>query len=469
MVENNLYFYLKLGKGNGLAGYLLNNRNNILKKSIIAFFFDKQRDKIEETEVLRAETIKKYYSKHIEKSLSRLDAIEKEEFKNIGGRSPKVQWEQIFNILEGRDKGAFFITIDHHFLYMYKLKGDLQDLQKDSWDKFDEDIIKIKIARETIYKYKTRRKEGKPLQKKSDMPQILPKTLDVVLPIKENGELPCFVYRIVDLPLILGSIGGFPKYTRRTCRKIDDPELIEAIRGRLFGKKMNVPWSLKDERSSEVPDYTVELLRYLSTIEYETLVYLILTEMGFFVKTCVGGNLPSIDIIAQNSCGEDISLNLLGIDRPSKDGDVLSFQVKRRLYEERVVDGDEEEAIDEDEGRDVDESDENEGNDSLPNTEIQFKAYFDRLINDFNQRTKDVPSGDSLIPFPRHFLVFLKVEGKLKVLQKTASDNGIEGIVTARELFKVVNQKPKIKEWLRTILHWVTDIDLILPKNNNRP
>jgi hypothetical protein len=114
-----------------------------------------------------------------------------------------------------------------------------------------------------------------------------------LLPVKIKNNIP-----IADIPAILAGISANRYYSSGTFRKIRDLGNICAIRSCLE-EEILLP---KNHTLSDV-------LRCLSSFEFETLIAKILEELGFFVPAYRGGNMQGADLFAHNLKSKQIKVS----------------------------------------------------------------------------------------------------------------------------------------------------------------
>lgn len=314
--EQNVYYFFKQGRGNILAKYLFNEQNdekknlllNLFCKQVITIFFG----------TIDSEEIKKIYKEYCE--IKKDDQKKKrfyEDLKNreltknkIGGKRKLFQWKQIFAVLDGLHSDAYFVTITSNTLYIYQLKGDINELEDSLYSKFDEHIYELMKIIGSKYEEQLNDALIKPPAKQSIV--HIPKFIS----IKNLRK-----FDISEVPQILGSLSSNQEYNRSTCKQIKTEEHLNALKYICnFRKKQQ-----KIKLNKFQPEY---LLKHLSPYEFETLIFLLLKNSGLFVPAWRGGTIKGIDFIAYNRTSKDLMIKWLNTTLST--GKSLKIQIKRK-------------------------------------------------------------------------------------------------------------------------------------------
>lgn len=358
-----IFFYLKLGKGNCLAEYWLDN------KHAAAIYFG----------IITTEKIEELIEKWGKNEKGKKEA--KGEFQWIvGGKNPDFNAAKDF-VEAGKKLGEkTFITITHNKVYIFEPSGEVKDMPEYEWTKYDEVLddllpqantagtkenieemkieIKLKsfiiidreleadlnnnvIPKKLKEGFKT---NGNPLSisdiekrdkdnewvitnrvkkkiyiaRKEDEKLKIYRHIPKIMPVKNIKK-----YEIANVPHVLATLSTSQRYTRGTCRKIDaknDWGATQAINYVLSGQKIEVK-----------EDY--KLIELLSPYELETLVFLILKNAGLFVPAWRGGTQKGIDIIGRNKTKSQIKLPPVTFE-PGKG---KTFQIKKSIRKIREV------------------------------------------------------------------------------------------------------------------------------------
>ena len=291
-----VFIFLKLGSGNCLADYWL-SYDNVLGFPAAVIYFG----------IPTAEDIKELYEYYNKIHDLRVKWKNEGKIKNKNNKKNNdydyliKNREQIVAFYGVYKEKGYFITVTPHKIYIYEAVDDIQNLEEDLFEEYNEDLNKRKIKKWKIEK-----------NKETKTWNHIPKYMRVnIIKEIENRE---------SIPYILRSLHSNRGYNKKTCVKIVDKGIIEAIK---------YAW-LKIKAK---PKNEIELLELLSPIEFETLIFLILTEAGLHVPAWRGATLKDVDIIAKNLSSQEIKLTPVIL----KPGDVKSFQVKRKKdYNERV-------------------------------------------------------------------------------------------------------------------------------------
>ena len=292
------FIFLKLGSSNCLADYWLSN-DNILGFQAAAIYFG----------ICTAEDIEELYMYIKNGKIHKLKSKWKKEDKWKSGCDYLFkQRKQIKSFLDGVYNRDIFITITPQKIYFYKPKGKIEDFPKNKFREYNNELERWKKK----YRNLSNAINGMKITKKDHRWDHFPKYVQVDI-IKELDNTK-------DIPFILRSFPSNQRYNRKTCSKIEDRGVINAIRYCLY-------------RTPIEPKNEVELLESLSPLEFETLAFLILTEAGLHVYAWRGGTLQGIDIVAKNFSEEEIDLDEVHV----KPGEIKSFQIKRiRNYNKEV-------------------------------------------------------------------------------------------------------------------------------------
>lgn len=174
------------------------------------------------------------------------------------------------NTFHETNKDAVIFSIGEEFIYVFKQKGPLAEIEK-----CEDDLVKgFKI--EIIKKIKI---------------NICPL---VLTSIKANRKISSGTFKDLSSHLYLGN--------------------TRALAFLLTGKKVTIP------------SYS-QYLQCLSSLEFETLVAKFLEEKGFFVPAYKGGFIKNFDLFCRNLTGRAIELD----QRKIQPHEVLSVQIKLNL------------------------------------------------------------------------------------------------------------------------------------------
>jgi hypothetical protein len=211
-------------------------------------------------------------------------------------KDPKSDaWNQVFTLIDGARAGSWFMTYVNFHLYVYKLARD---------GRFED--------REGDYHPKEWR----------------------VIP-------PRITIPVAWIPRGLSSIFGVKYYMIKTCVKLNDAEdsnVYEAVQvaRMLLGEPNTIPRDVKDR------------LKYLDPIEFETLVFHILTQKKLHVPAWRGGSLGDIDLVAFNFTDDrimlpewELSLEPLNYRSSTRIAFLptsgITFQVKRKIVSDDEI------------------------------------------------------------------------------------------------------------------------------------
>lgn len=174
------------------------------------------------------------------------------------------------------NKDAVIFSIGEEFIYIFKQKGPLAEIEK-----YEDDLVKgFKI--EIIKKIKI---------------NLCPL---VLTSIKANRKISSGTFKDLSSHLYLGN--------------------TRALEFLLTGKEV------------VVPNYS-EYLQCLSSLEFETLVAKFLEEKGFFVPAYKGGFIKNFDLFCRNLTGHPIGLD----QKKIQPHEVLSVQIKLNLKKSHLI------------------------------------------------------------------------------------------------------------------------------------
>ena len=306
------FLYLKLGRGNCLAEYLLGN-DNVFKRPIAAIFFGPitAEEFKHLIDIDRKDDKKKKY-----KQLCIAHAMKKSQ------RSGSIltDLKQIASFFNAGQM-AKFVTITSSHVYIYEPDGTVETLDdKELQSKYDKEGIdkliefaekrKDKILKHNLTKAKIS-KNGKIEQ--------LPKYMSV----KDVKS-----FEIKKVPHVLATLPCNQSFGRHTCIEIkkEDQQGAYWAAKCLLGNQPNIS-------IPNLSDFTPEkFLSLLGQYELETLLFLVLHNKGLFVPSWRGGTLKDVDIIAKNKTGKPIMVG----DIEFLSGESKTFQVKRGKVREPV-------------------------------------------------------------------------------------------------------------------------------------
>jgi hypothetical protein len=294
------FLYLKLGRGNCLAEYWLQQGKtpikNVFGKPAIAIFFGKTTTE----ECRKLITIQ---------SKEELDSLRK----SIGHKIPSyidIHYQIRPFIEAGDNRKAKFVTIVHGLeshVYIYEPDSQVFDMPKQKYDEYDSHLSKLGIE-----------------VKKKTIDEHFPK----IMFVKNVGQF-------TEFPHVLASLPCNQYFTRGTCREIDPARywgVIQAIKQRL-GEPIDRPQN--DE----------QLLGLLGWHQLETLMFLILINAGVHPSAWRGGTLPEVDIVATNFTNSTIKIGT-NPEISFRPMEKKTFQVKRGIVRKPVPNADYTVAID---------------------------------------------------------------------------------------------------------------------------
>ena len=278
------YYYLKFGKSNYQLDYWLqlNSNKNIYGKPTAVIFFGE----------INSEEFKEYFKK------------DKEEYKLLVKEAKKnkkylPRYTDLHNQIKpfyeaGEKQNARYIAILESKVYVLAPKSEVRDVSSEELERIINDLDGFKKPTDAI-----------------DFSNDILKVMDLeILKIIETN-----------IPYILRTLGTDQYLNRGTFREIKEENhwgSIQAIKLAL-GERNEVP---------EKIDH-VQLFKLLSPHQFETLIFLLLTNKGLFSPAWRGGTLPDIDIIGINYSNEDE----IEIGDPSikfRKDEEITFQVKRK-------------------------------------------------------------------------------------------------------------------------------------------
>jgi hypothetical protein len=302
------FLYLKLGKGNCLAEYLLGN-DNVFKRPTAAIFFGP----------ITAEEFKHLIDidrKDNEKKKKEYEQLCKAHEMKDSQRSKRIltDLKQIASFFNTR-RMTKFVTITSPYVYIYEPDGPVKTLDdKKLQSKYDKEGIDKLIERARKGKDKTLEHnltEAK-ISKNGKIEQ-LPKYMPVKLDAKP--------FEIKNVPHVLATLPCNQSFGRHTCIEIKE----EDQQGAYWAAKC----LLGNQPHISIPnlsDFTPEkFLSLLGQYELETLLFLVLHNKGLFVPSWRGGTLEDVDIIAKNKTDKPINVG----DIKFETLETKTFQVKR--------------------------------------------------------------------------------------------------------------------------------------------
>lgn len=274
------YLYFKFGRSNNQLKYWLqlNNEKNIFGKPSVVIYFGNL-------------TSEKY------KSLFKIE--NKEEYKAEREKDENIpsfqdlhyQIKPFFNA--GEKKDAKFISIHKNKVYILEPESEVFDMPKQYYKKFIEDLNKYKIDTISFEK------------------DILKIIHIKIIKILEK-----------DVPYILRTLNINQYFNRGTCREIKEKDYWEIIQAMtiVLNEKRNMPKKLK----------THQFFRLLSPHQFETLIFLILTNAGLYSPAWRAGSFPDIDIIGINYSNHEVKIGANPLIEFKKNKEI-TFQIKRKM------------------------------------------------------------------------------------------------------------------------------------------
>ncbi len=273
------YLYLKLGKKNSHLNYML-SKENLFGKPFATIYFGKiTTEKCNDLFKLSEDKIK---------------SMRKED-KSVPTHKKLEQIKEFIDA--GKNKDVKFVSILKNKVFILEPDSEVFDMEENKITDFYAGLEKNRVKKEFI----------------DGIKDSLPKIMYV-------KNLPSSPFEVA-IPHILRTLNTVQYFNRGTCREIKEDNYwgtIQAI------KKI-----LKEKREEEKID-PKHLFELLSPHQFETLIFLILTNAGIFCPAWRAGSLPDIDIVGINY--SDLDVITIGDNPPIefKKNEEIKFQVKRK-------------------------------------------------------------------------------------------------------------------------------------------
>lgn len=277
------YIYLKLGRSNRQLKYCLqiDGINNIFRRPIVYIFFGK----------ITTERCKSLF----DLPKNELHIMHKEDKKIPTYTNLHYQIKPFIEAGENRD--VRFISIFENRLFIFEPDSEVFDMSTEMIYEFCADLTEKRLVEDEYIK-----------QIKNDIPKIM-----------NVKNLKIFTENI---PYILRTINVIQYFNRGTCREIKankNWEIIQALKT-ILNEERDLPEKITSQ----------QLFKLLSPHQFETLIFLILTNANLYSPAWRAGSMPDIDIIGINySDSEIIKLGNNPIIIFEK-GKEVTFQVKRK-------------------------------------------------------------------------------------------------------------------------------------------
>jgi len=307
------FLYLKLGKGNCLAEYLLGN-DNIFKRPTAAIFFGP----ITAGEFKHLIDIDRKDNEKKKKEYAQL-CVAHEMEDSQRSKTILTDLKQIASFFNA-GRMTKFVTITSSHVYMYGPDDTVETLDdKELQSKYDKEgidkLIECARGKDKTLKHNLTKAKISKNGKIEQLPKYMP-----VTDVKS--------FKIKNVPHVLATLPCNQSFGRHTCMEIkkEDQQGAYWAAKCLLGNQPNIS-------IPNLSDFTPEkFLSLLGQYELETLLFLVLHNKGLFVPSWRGGTLKDVDISAKNKTEKPIKVG--NIEFPS--GESKTFQVKRGKVREPV-------------------------------------------------------------------------------------------------------------------------------------
>ncbi len=283
------YVYLKLGNSNSHLKYCLQiGFNNIFKKRIAYIFFGKiTTDRLKSLIDLNSKDIKSLRTE--DKKIPTYNNLQ----------------NQIRPFIEaGKNRDVKFISIYKNILYMFEPDSEVFDMPMERINEFCTDL-----------REKTDVEENYINQIENDIPKVMY--------IKN-----CEVFKN-DIPYVLRTINVIQYFNRNTCREIKVDKYWEII--------LALKTILNEEVDLSEKITPQQLFKLLSPHQFETLIFLILTNANLFSPAWRAGSLPDIDVVGINYYNSDIITIGTNPTIKFEKNKEVNFQVKRKEVKKKEI------------------------------------------------------------------------------------------------------------------------------------